>query len=108
MLAEVKRGCPAWLGLLHPHSLLDTNGVLALLGGGDSNKVLGIDPSRWKLVCREFSDVLRNQILPLREPSDVRLTYCLIQYHLLIYSIKYHLWNLLRLEKPLDRYLSKG
>ena len=25
-LAEVKHGCPAWFGLLHPHLLLDTKG----------------------------------------------------------------------------------
>ena len=33
VLAEVKRGCPTWFGLFHPHSLLDTKGVLEALGG---------------------------------------------------------------------------
>ena len=28
VLTEVKRGCLAWFGLLHPHLLLDTEGVL--------------------------------------------------------------------------------
>ena len=34
VLAEVKCGCLAWFGLLHPHSLLDTKGVFAVLWGG--------------------------------------------------------------------------
>ena len=34
VLAEVKHGCPAWYGLLHPHSLLHTKGLLAVLGKG--------------------------------------------------------------------------
>ena len=38
VLAEVNHGCPAWFGLLHPHSLLDTKGMLAAFGGGDSTR----------------------------------------------------------------------
>ena len=64
MLAEVKHGCPAWFGLLHPHSLLDTKGVLAELGGGDSTKVPGTDPSHWELICSEFSDVFEKPGTP--------------------------------------------
>ena len=56
VLAEVKRGFPAWFGLC-PHLLLDTMGVLAVLGGGDTTKVAGIDPSHWKKICGEFSIV---------------------------------------------------
>ena len=33
VLAQVKHGCPAWFGLLHPNSLLKTKRVLAALGG---------------------------------------------------------------------------
>ena len=47
VLAEMKRSCPAWFGLLHPHSPLDTNVLLAVLGGGDSTKVPGTDFSYW-------------------------------------------------------------
>ena len=57
VLAEVKRGCLTFFGLLHPHSLLDTKGVLAVLEGGDSTKVPSSDPSHWDLICSEFSDV---------------------------------------------------
>ena len=56
MLAKVKCGCPAWFGLLHPHLLLDTKGVLAVLGGEDSTKVPGTEPICWELICSEFSD----------------------------------------------------
>ena len=58
VLAEVKHGHPAWSGLLHPLSLLNTKGVLASLGGGDSTKVLGTDCSHWELICSEFSGAL--------------------------------------------------
>ena len=57
VLAVVKRGCLAWFGLLHPHSLLDTKGVSAILERRDSTKVSGADPSHWELICIEFSDV---------------------------------------------------
>ena len=57
-MAEVKRGCASCFSLLHPRSLLDTKGVLAMLGGGDSTKVPGTDPSYCKLICGEFSDTL--------------------------------------------------
>ena len=43
LLAGVKHGCPAWFGLSHPHSLLETKGLLAALGGRDSIKVPGTD-----------------------------------------------------------------
>ena len=57
-------------------------GVLAALGGGDSTKVPGIDPSHWEQICSEFSDVfyppgtpperaIKNEIDPL---SDTVLT----------------------------------
>ena len=65
VLAEVKYVCPAWFGLLHPHSLLDTKGVLTTLEGGDSAKVLGTDPSLWEQVCSEFSNVLEQPGSPL-------------------------------------------
>ena len=47
VLAEVKHGCPAWFGSLHPDLLLDTKGVLAVLRGGGSTKVPGSDLSNW-------------------------------------------------------------
>ena len=50
-LAKVKHGCPIWFGLLHPHSLLDTKGMLAALGVGENTKVLDIEPTHWKLIC---------------------------------------------------------
>ena len=34
ILAAVKCGCLAWFCLLHPHSFLDTKGVLAVFGEG--------------------------------------------------------------------------
>ena len=58
MLAEVKRGCLAWFGLLHPHLLLKTKRVLAVLGERDSTKVLGIDPLCWELICNGFNNIL--------------------------------------------------
>ena len=57
VLPEVKHSCPAWLSLLHPHSLLDTKGAIAVLGGGDSTKVQSIDLSHWKHICSEFYDI---------------------------------------------------
>ena len=60
----MKRSCPAWFGLLHLHSLLDTKGVLTALGGGDSTKVPGTDPSHWELICSEFSDALEKPSTP--------------------------------------------
>ena len=50
VLAEVKRGCPIWFGLLHPYLLLDTKKMLAVLGERDSTKVPGTDPSCWQLI----------------------------------------------------------
>ena len=64
MLAEVKHGCPAWFGLLYPQSLLDTKGVLTVLGGGDSTKVPSTDPSHWELICSVFSDIFENPGIP--------------------------------------------
>ena len=61
MWADVNYGCPAWFSLLHPHSLLDTKGVLAVLGGGDSTKVLGTNPLHWELIHSEFSDIFEKQ-----------------------------------------------
>ena len=57
VLAKAKHGCHAWFGLLHPRSLMDTKGVLAELGGGDSTKVPGTDPSHWELIFSELTDV---------------------------------------------------
>ena len=34
VLSEIKYDCPAWFGLLHPHPLLDSKGILAALGRG--------------------------------------------------------------------------
>ena len=45
MLAEAKRGCPEYFGLLHPHLLLDNKGLLAALGKVDNTKAPGTDPS---------------------------------------------------------------
>ena len=64
MLAEVKRGCRACFGLLHPYSLLDTKGVLATLVEGDGTKVAGSDPLDWELICGEFSDVFEKPDTP--------------------------------------------
>ena len=55
-LPEIKHGCPTWFGLMLPHSLLNTKGVLVALGGRDSTKVICTDPSHWELICSESSD----------------------------------------------------
>ena len=47
VLVEVNYGSPGWFSLLHPHSLLDSKGVLAALGRGNSIKVPGSDPLSW-------------------------------------------------------------
>ena len=60
MLAEVNRSYPAWFGFLQPYSFLDSKGVLAALGGVNSTKVPGTDPSYWELVFSEFSNVFEN------------------------------------------------
>ena len=65
MLAEVKCCCLAWLGLLHPHLFLDTNGGLAMLREKDNTKVAGTDPSHCKLISSEFSDVFKKPATPL-------------------------------------------
>ena len=57
VLTKVKYNCPIWFGLLHPHSLLDTKGVLTSLGVGHSTKVPGIDSTCWELIWSEFSDI---------------------------------------------------
>ena len=62
VLADMKY---VWFGLLHPHSLLETKGVLAVLGGGDSIKVLGTNPSHWELIYSDFSDVFDKPGTPL-------------------------------------------
>ena len=64
MLAEVKNGYPAWFGLLHPHTFLDTKEVLVVLGGEDSTKVPGANPLYWELVCNEFIDAFKNPGTP--------------------------------------------
>ena len=56
VLDEAKRGCPVCFGLLHPNLLLNTNGVLATLGVGDSTKVTGTDLLHWEQICNDFSD----------------------------------------------------
>ena len=61
VLSEVKYSFPAFLGLFHPHSLLETKGLLAELVGGDSITVLGTDSSHWKLIYSEFSDDFEKQ-----------------------------------------------
>ena len=53
----VKPNCPVCFGLLHPYSLLDAKGVLAILEGGNSVKLLGTDLSYWEQICNEFSEV---------------------------------------------------
>ena len=58
----MKRGCPTWFGLLHPHSLLDTKVVLAALR--DSIKVPNSDPLYWELICSELSNVLEKSGTP--------------------------------------------
>ena len=47
VLAEVKYSSLAWLNLLLPHLLLDTMGLLVVLGGVEGSKDLGADPSHW-------------------------------------------------------------
>ena len=64
VLAEVKHSYPACFGLSHPHSLLDTKRVLAVLGGGDSTKVPGTHPPHWELICSEFSNMFEKQGTP--------------------------------------------
>ena len=63
-LDEVKYSCPAWFGLLHPQLLLGTKGVLAVLEGGDNTKVPGTNPSYWKQICSEFSNIFEPQGTP--------------------------------------------
>ena len=38
VMAKVKYRYPAWFILLHPHSLLDAKGMLAMLGGREGTK----------------------------------------------------------------------
>ena len=52
------------VGLLHPHSLLDTKGMWTVLGGGDSIKIPGTDPSHWELICSEFSGIFEKSGTP--------------------------------------------
>ena len=59
VLAAVKWGYPALFGLFHPHSLLGTKRVLAVLGGVDSTKVPGTDPLCWELIYGKFSDIFK-------------------------------------------------
>ena len=47
VLAVVKHGYLAWFGFLHLDSLLSTNGVLEMLGEGDSTKLPGTGPLHW-------------------------------------------------------------
>ena len=63
-MAEVEHGCPAWLRLLHLHSLLDSKGVLAVLWEGDSNKVPGTDSSYCDQIYSEFSDIFEQPGTP--------------------------------------------
>ena len=64
VLAEMKHGCPAWFGCLHPHLLLDTKRLLAALREGDNAKVPGTDPSYWELMCSEFGDLFEKPSTP--------------------------------------------
>ena len=64
MLAKVKLGCTAFK-LLHTHLLLVTKGMLAVLGEGDSTKVLGTDPSHLELIFSKFIDVIEKPVASL-------------------------------------------
>ena len=64
MLAEFKRIYPAWFGFLDPYLLLDTKGVLAALGGGESTKVPVKEPLHWELICSECSDAFESPGTP--------------------------------------------
>ena len=66
VLVEAKRNYPACFRLLHPHSLLDTMRVLAVLGGGGGSiKDPGIEDSHCKLICSELSNVFKILGTPL-------------------------------------------
>ena len=97
VLVEVKCCCPAWFGLLHPHSLLDSKGVLVELRGGDSTKVPHTDPLHWELICSGFSDAFEQQGGTPERAINTRLTCCQILCHLLR-GIEYYLWKFLRSE----------
>ena len=96
--AEEKYSCPVWFGLLHLHLLLDTQGIFAVLGGGDSTKVPGTDPSFGSQSAVNLIMFLSLQALPLRDPLNTRLTFYQNLHHLLRGSIEYYLLNLLRSE----------
>ena len=56
------------------HSLIAGHqGVLAVLGGGDSTKVPGTDPSHWELICSEFSNVLEKPGIPPERPVKYKI-----------------------------------
>ena len=107
-LAEVQCGCPAWLDLLQPHSLLDTKGELEILGGVDSIKVTGTDPLHWKLICSEFSDVLDK---PGTSPERaIKYKIGLLPDSVPPANRQYRISpvELIKVRKQLDGYLSKG
>ena len=60
----MKYSSRAWFSLCHPHSLLETKGVLAALGGGDNTKVPGAELLYLELICGEFSDVFEKPGIP--------------------------------------------
>ena len=52
------------LWLVAPSLVAGHKGLLAVLGGGDSTKVPGTDPSHWELIYSEFSDVFEKPGTP--------------------------------------------
>ena len=98
VLDEVKRSYHAWFGLLHPHSLLDTKGVVVALGAGDSTKVLHTDPSCWELIYSVLSEIFEKLGTSLEIAIKHVIELLPDSYHQLKGSTEYRLCNLTRLE----------
>ena len=50
--------------LIAPLVIAEHQWGVGSVGGWDSTKVLGTDPSRWELICSEFSDVFEQPGTP--------------------------------------------
>ena len=72
---EVKHDCLTCFGLLHPHLLLETKGIIAALRGREGTKVLNTSPSHWELMYSELSDFFSLQVsLLIVLPNKVMIT----------------------------------
>ena len=60
-------------------------------------KILGTEPSCWDAICGKLVILLNLQATPLKEQSNMILTYCQALYHQLKGSTGCHLLDLLRL-----------